>query len=507
MVSNAQASLELDRKYSLKSIGYLKSWDNVDGLFSDYVDKAYEQFFLQESRFEPRDLSKEVQLLETSKISYRKLIQDKRIIGEIARSARVESLIRTRIYKEGAYYKVKIEWLHAPQMNLLAESEFHIDEPKSGETLRPLEIENMFSKALTEMTKKVPFYGQVSGRDGDWITVDLGQVSGVRKGDLLVISTLEEVRVHPLLKKVVDWKLLSTGRIVVEEVEDRLAFCRLQGEVEGQSIGRFQKISRIYPVESLAEAPVLATLSQKPQPLLASPRFGWGAGSLWLGVMERSYSNASQSVAVDGSGFFYGMIVNGRLWVTKGIFADLEVGYGLSKVGQEDLNSTSSTTSTSTLASSLSLSVLKFQAAVGYKYFFGPDIFDMNVWARAGYRSFAYSVPASTTNYSGPVSWKFGFIGIGGELPILQSELGEWGATVNVDVGLIGDASGNGFSDTTDTDGASDISFYLGALLRYSRQMTFKLGLDIMSHTASFADGGELSYRSINLRPTFVYHF
>jgi nucleoside-diphosphate-sugar epimerase len=64
----ARANPELDRLYALETIGILRSWDNVDGLFSEYVTTAYKDWFTKQSRFTLQDLSKADVLLANSKI-------------------------------------------------------------------------------------------------------------------------------------------------------------------------------------------------------------------------------------------------------------------------------------------------------------------------------------------------------------------------------------------------------------------------------------------------------
>src|SRR4051812_21246579 len=73
---NAQATTELDRIYALETVGYLKSWDNVDGMFVDYVSTAYKEYFAKQSRFVLQDLTRGSDILAKSKLPYNKLIDD-----------------------------------------------------------------------------------------------------------------------------------------------------------------------------------------------------------------------------------------------------------------------------------------------------------------------------------------------------------------------------------------------------------------------------------------------
>src|SRR4051812_18859164 len=108
--SVAYASPELDRLYALETIGALKAWDNVDGLFSDYVSAAYKDFFSRQTRFVYQDLSKADAVLKQSKLAYSRLLEDPAILAQIARAEKTQTLLRTKISKQGPQYRFTIDW-------------------------------------------------------------------------------------------------------------------------------------------------------------------------------------------------------------------------------------------------------------------------------------------------------------------------------------------------------------------------------------------------------------
>ena len=72
----ANANQELDRRYALQTVGFLRAWDNVDGLFADYVEKAYKNFFSKQSHYVLQDISRSDKILEKSDLPYSKLLND-----------------------------------------------------------------------------------------------------------------------------------------------------------------------------------------------------------------------------------------------------------------------------------------------------------------------------------------------------------------------------------------------------------------------------------------------
>jgi hypothetical protein len=103
-----------------------------------------------------------------------------------------------------------------------------------------------------------------------------------------VVSTLEEVKRHPLLKQIVDWRFAETGRLKVQSIDGGVAFCEVLEEQPERQIGRFQKIVEVIPAPAPKEQSALpgltASISEEP------PRLGWVEGGLWLGGYSRDAS-------------------------------------------------------------------------------------------------------------------------------------------------------------------------------------------------------------------------
>ncbi|MBI4924643.1 MAG: hypothetical protein HY843_01850, partial [Bdellovibrio sp.] len=407
---------ELDRQFAIESVGALQAYDNVDGLFIDYVKKAQEDFFLNQSRFRFYDLTKANITLTKSKLPFFKLIDDTGVLKQIVKSFRVESLIRTKIIKEGKFYRFTIDWLHAPALELMASESFVLEEPEEGRALAEGNLNTRYQKTLENMIQKVPFKGHITGRDGNQIIINLGHHSHnsiVHKGDTLVVSSLYEVKKHPLLNSIVDWKLAPIGKLQVDSVESSLAFCNIVEEEPGKKIAKYQKISEIIPAPIVTEtsSSEAENRDNKPKP----PALGYGNGELWFGTFSRQYSTQGGTSGVSGNSLFYGTKVDGELWLTKKWFTELTVGYGLSSYSQKDLSTGSATT-----AQKVSQNAFHLKIDVGYNYYTKNEIFGPKVFVRAGYKITSYTLPASNTEFTSPTSFKSPFLGVGGEFVIRE---------------------------------------------------------------------------------------
>lgn len=495
----AIASIDLDRQYGLESIGCLKASDNVDGIFSEYVSSAYRNYFSRQSRFVLKDLSKSNLILENSKLPYYKIIEDSEILGQLAKVNRSQTLIRTRATKEGPQYRFSIEWILPPKMDVLAKEEFLLKENETTNTFSETELTSNIQSSLDRMIKKIPFLGTVTGIDNKLATINLGKKAGIKPGDTLVISTLDEVKQHPLLKEIVDWRLSPTGKLVVEQVEEDLSFCKVEEQAQGRQVYRHQKIVEIRSAP-LAKVEIDENIqdSQPKKPMTQAqewnPSTGWIRGSTWMGIFTREFSNSS-SVAKSGSGFLGGTHAQGQLWLTREWFAEAGFSYAFWNLAQHD--TTSGSENTINVAGSMS----DFKLAAGYSYLVTGDTLGPKGWIKIGTHSISYVLPILASSSLSPSSFRSIFVGIGADLPLNRF----WGGVTDLEFGAI--SSG---SETGGTSGnmlsASDVQFFIGSYYRWKPRLMFQGGIQIYGNNGNFTKSS-LSQKIITIVPSLVYYF
>ncbi|MBL7715630.1 MAG: hypothetical protein JNL01_09195 [Bdellovibrionales bacterium] len=499
--TQAFASPETDRSYSLQTLGYLKAHDNIDGLFVDYVAVSYKDYFAKQSRFTVTDLGKADSVLSRSSIPYFRLIEDKEILGQIARTTRTESLIRTKIYKEGPRYRFTIDWLHSPRMDVLASETFVLQEPNTGKAFTSDDIRKAIFESLDRAFSKVPFKGQVTGRDNQSVTVNISTENGIKKGDILVVSTLDEVKKHPLLKNIVDWRMSQTGKLVVDQVEDGTVFCKVAEEEAGRNISRFQKITQIIPVatdpkkdESVAKVDEEVEWKEE----LSQPaKLGWSSLGLWMGSYGRDYATQSSTFGRAGAGFHYGVLFESQLWLTRQWFGELIMGVGGAGYGQTDLATGAPTPSLSGGASTLNIKL-----GFGYTIFASPDFFGPRAWIKLGYQSLRFGLPVDATELTGPNQFSNLYLGVGGELPFR----GDWGALLGLDVGIFNGMTETGLNSGT-VNSASAVTFFIGGYKQIQPRLKIRGGLHVTTGSADFSSGTSVSHRIISVLPSLQYYF
>lgn len=477
--ARAQASPEFDRRYSLQTVGALRSSDNVDGLFNDYVARALKDYFESRPRFTLQDLSTAQVALDRSGLPYSQLIDDTKVLEKLARSARSETLLRTRIFKEGPRYRFTLDWLHAPRMDVLASEVFTIDEPRNGGTLGAEAIRGQILSAMDRLIAKVPFVANLSGRDGDSVTVSGGDNLGLRKGDTLWVGTIDDVKKHPLLGVLAEWKIARTGALRVDSVDHGMAFCTVTEEDPAQPITRGQKITRIVKAEDpIASMPTEHASDEAPIfDRTDAPRVGWISAAPMAGLFTRSLNTGSTSTS---SRILYGARADALVWLNREWFTEGSIGYGDFSTG----------------------ALTAFAASLGYSYLPGLDFFGAKGWVKAGYHSRAYRLPINSGDGTNPVTWSGLMLGVGGDLPLR----GGWGAQMNLDFGVLRSMKETGGSRSAPT-GTTLVDFYLGMVYRMRPRLIFRLGAQFQAQGADFSDGSSLSHQAITLLPSFVVPF
>lgn len=481
----------------LETVGVLKAWDNVDGLFGDYVISAYKEYFSRQSRFILQDLTKTDSILTTSKIPYNKLITDPEILGQLARSTRSQSLIRTKIQKEGSEYHFELVWLHSPEMEAMSKQSFVMTEPRDGKGFGAAELRASLEQALDKMIKGVPILGNVTGRDGDSVTLNIGSMSGVEPGDTLMVGTLTQVKHHPLLKEIVEWQFAPTGKVTIDQVEDRISFGKVTEEEPEHQIMRGQKVQEV--VHHVVKTPEVVTeVQERIQRLEEPPRFGWASAGFNLGKMGRDYNSADGTINETGSGTAIGLKFDGQLWFTREWFGELGLNFDFFPYSQSGTGSSASGAS----------DYLGIKIAGGYQYLVTGDIAGPKGWARLGYRSGSYSLPTIATSFVTPVSFTSLFIGLGADVPVYSY----YGVLADFNVGIVNSVSeGSTASGTNNFSGIgssiSDVSFSFGVYSRFNQKVTFRLTLDGQLDNATFDTGKSLSQKIITIVPSVQYFF
>ncbi len=508
----AVASTTLDKKYRLETLGILKSWDNLDGVFSESVANAFNQYFAHQNRFIQNDLTKTDNLFFNSKISYQKIIQDNQILGQLAIISHSDSLIRTKLIKHGKKYFISLDWLRLDradskekfEMELLATLEFHLEESGPDEPIEPDLISKGIQQNLPKLLSQLPFMATVTGRDSNTVTLNIGSSSGLKKGDILRIGTLEEVRVHPVLRKIVNWRTVSTGKVLVEQIEESITFCKILEEENGKAISYLQKVltveELISPKEVSGKEEVKVTDLKIKNIEENKPTFGRIGIQITPGSYTRQFSLPSSGLSNTGGGLSLTAKVSGEAWLTREWFSHLEIGYSFFNFSQSSLDSGLKTPASNNGGVAASISSIK--ADLGYTYLLTREILGPKTWFKLGYKSHNESFPNQTLpEMTGPVLYKSFFLGTGGNVPLLEN----WGALADFNFRIATSVNATWLAE--EVSGTYDVELIFGGYYRLNSRVYLRITLEIASTGASFSGGSTLDQKIITFGPTLLYYF
>ncbi len=485
--SSSFASPENDRVYQMETLGFLKASDNMDGVFTEYLDDQFNSYFSKQSRFTVKPLKGLNEVLGTPKAKYRELVEQPEILKKISQKYQVEDLLRSRVYKEGDTYRFVLEWIYAPKGDVVASVEFrYIDEGKEM-GLQGSELPHAVQKALDELIRKLPFLGQVTGVEGESITVSVGRNQGVKPQDTLTLYSLQSVKRHPLLKTIEEWRWQPIGRAKVEQVEETLSFAKVTETEPNVKVIRNHKVREIIaaPPESKGNASESHSFI---------PRSGWVAANGGIGSYSREVGDGTGGGRT-GSGFLGTFELDTQMWLNSRYLAQGSYGGSFYKYTPRDL------TTGSALSTSYNGSHSQVRLALGYSLFPMKNLFDPVAWVHAGYKSSSYTLTKSS-DLTANSDFQSLIIGVGGSFPVYN----RFSAQMDLDLGLIHSASSKDLA-YGDATASSDLNFRLGGTYQLDPHFFFRVIFNISSQSMDFVSGQTVSQKMFSLSPSIMYYF
>ena len=502
--SFAHASPEYDRVYQLETLGWLKPADNVDGIFAEYLDEIFTDYFKKQSRFLVKSLSGLDSVLGHSSMSYNQLIQSKDLLKKVAQKFKVEGLIRSHVYKEGDTYRIELEWVYAPRGDILAQHEFRYVDPKKDAGLKGSDLSMAVERGLDELIAKLPFLGQVTGVDGENITVNVGRNQRIQPKQIFVIYTLKNVKRHPILNTIEEWSWEPVAKAQVQQVEESISFAKVIETEVNHSVIRYEKVREILPAPPENPLHPTSTLNEQNHPPRESqrPRIGWLAANVGIGSYSREVglSQAAGSGGRGGGGLLENVAIESHLWLNTRWLAEISFSESFYKYAPTDLSNGSK------LSTSYSGTASQIRLAAGYAFFPSKTVFDPTAWVHFGYRTTSYSLSTQATDFV--ASSKVGgiFVGLGGEVPVNQ----DLTAQLGLDLGILRSAASEQLQNQLsvgDPSGSSDLMFSFGAAYHLQSEFFLRLILKVNSQSMDFTDGSSLSQKTFSVSPSIMYYF
>ncbi len=490
--SSASATPENDRVYQLDSIGWLKPVDNVDGIFTEYLNERFAEYFKAQSRFVVRPLRGLKEIFGSSSASYDELIREPGILRKISQKFRVECVLRSRVFKEGDSYRFELDWVYAPKGDVIAQAEFrHIDDRRE-EGLRAGGLDAAVKKSLDELIAKLPFLGQVTGVDADLITISVGHDMGLRPGQFVTLHSIESVKRHPVLGTIEEWRWQPVGRARVEQVDASLAFARVIETSPGAGVVRNQKIRQIL------DAPVEPVATVKKSEVF-EPKMGWVAANLGIGTYSREIGVPADANGGRGGGGLQGTFeIDSQIWINSRFIGQGNLGASVLGYSPTLLNTDAAQ------SASYSGNRMAGRFAVGYAVIPMETLHDPIAWVHAGYRFDTTSLTTALSDFVATSSTKSLFIGVGGEFPISASFM----AQIGMDLGVIRSAESAALSTSFgEASSTSDLAIKVAGAYQLNERIFFRTVISLQSQGIRFANDQTLNQKLFSITPSIMYYF
>ncbi len=288
--------------------------DNVDGAFNETVHESFRTVFAKNPRFDLVDAD-----------------------------SKADALLETKVTKKPDIMEIEIRLRTGAARELFA-----VDKTTAPNEIESEALRAKFKNLLRTTLRRIPYSGTLTGRDGNQVTLDIGASQGLKEGDAIQISRVDRVKRHPLLKNIVDAQLVPVGSVVLDTVEESIAFGRVQSEIEGEKIQKFYKVTAIEARASekkTKDENGWSQLSGEPRDDEGTvteeedktrPTLGYLGLGPYLGGFSATSAKDSDTSTFTGGAFQIGVRLNGELWFTKSLFLDMNFAYaGMSYVQTE----------------------------------------------------------------------------------------------------------------------------------------------------------------------------
>lgn len=359
---------EIDQFLSLKSVVVAPSYDNVGGVYqkaaeaklSELISKDY---FWTAVEFKSPDSHQKFRMdwLE-DKPEYTK---------EIIKLSKADALLSVITTKSSSGLSTTLN-LFIKDGSLFLSTSY-----QDEKTFEIKQFNEIVERLYNKIKQKLPYNGTIASRTGQNVTVNLGEKSGLKKGDRLTVAQILALKRHPKLKFMTGVEKEVIGQILITQVDSDLSFGRITFEKE---IGVIQKNSKLLPLnyvdyESEENLNSQKNLEKNEDSKLwnsaEAPQYGKVGVSAGLSDFKlssvqlatgKNYSTASR--------LGYNLKLAGELWITSEWFAGMDY--------QQHFVKTDSGLSGSS-PSDVTINNSQYGIIFGYKYsitgvFWGPQL-------------------------------------------------------------------------------------------------------------------------------------
>lgn len=416
---NAYVS-QADRLLTVHKLGVLPVTDNVNGLYSRYVENKLNQIIKDGHRFS---------LVEIRDADPRPTLDDYEnnpdLIKKLGNKHNVEGLVAARINKGPSGVDMSVDLFLTADGNLIAKEELN------GESrFEVADIEKKAAELYAKAVDKLPYKGLVLSRQGNRVTIDVGARDGVKEGTIVTVEQVISIKRHPKFKFLLSSEREIMGKIKILKVDDTLSFGVVLHEKDRGVVGKDSKLTGLDFITYADPAQTSLEAAAGPDPFKDEVSFGknpkeWkpakmpsygkigfnlGLGSFRNSITLLDTGTGVQSSYSDNVSIYPQLRLNGEVWLTPNWFIGAKIQQGVLSIGNPQSGSN---------PTKLGANTAHYDLQFGYKFllqeqdFWGPQInFHL------GFNKYTLSVDASTPLTFTTMSYSGLYGGLGGSIPL-----------------------------------------------------------------------------------------
>lgn len=397
---------EVDDLISIEKVSYAPFIDNLNGIYARPLESHLADLLGQMHRW-----SLTSGVVNIGAASLEDLEENPQRVKEIAGNT-TDGFFAGKVIKGPKGLSMKLDFFLAKDGKLFLQAEL-----KDFQQFDLNIVKEQLETLLSKMLHKIPYSGRVLSREVNRVTVNVGSLDGLKKGQIISVIQIIKLNRHPKFDFLISVEKEIIGKIKILKVDDTLSFGAVVSERERGAIQKGNKLDSLefvtYAVNDVSLVPNQENIDQRPDAKVAfgkdarawkpekEPSIGQVGGRLGLARLNQSADLSTGSIS--GHDDFAPMAdLEGELWLTPNwtVHANIELG----------LASANNPNGGGKISESLSA----YEMLVGYRFRFGPSAWSPYAEPFIGYMTHrlyadAENPPAfNTTEYDG---FKLGLMG------------------------------------------------------------------------------------------------
>lgn len=461
----------VDLEMTLKKVALFPLTDNLSGIYATPLSESLKARLSMDSRWTLIDPGAVRLELEPTPAQ----------VQVAMKNLSVDGLLTGRIQKGPAGLNLRLTLYAGPQGDPLI-----IEETLEPKKFATEQVNELLAETLQRLRDRLPYHGTVASRRGQQITVNLGQNSGIKQGDVVDIIQILKVNRHPKLRFMISTEKEILGKARVFKADEELSFANLIYEKEAGVVVAGLKVMAPRPVlypepfnPANGSAPQSANSGEKPFEWLPEPTPQFGRFQILGGISQYQQTNNFETAGgVSGSSSIIpnlGLMAEG--WLNKDWWVSLGIRQSSFSV-KNDLPSSS--------PARINITTSKYDIQAGYNFLLGNDFFGPKLQLSLGMSE--YSARADETTPLLFSKMKFGGMFVGANFITNLGEESPWDFGARMKYFLSPNASDSGDSGSIQSVSANDFGFIIGHRVRQNFRYLGELSFE--SYGNDFKNNG-----------------